>query len=182
MLNINYKTILNVCRNWIVLSAIFFTMQSVGLSQKCNLEINQIDPVTNSVIKRTEDISVGRLNGQPLYFKTQCIGEKKYLKIRYYNYGGFFISEEKPLIVTFTDNSTLELIPRQSGRKKNDVNDLTTVSSLLIFTISKEQSSALKKQPIMLITVNTENDEVVDTEIRERFRTVLQELINCVEL
>ncbi|MDD2562928.1 MAG: hypothetical protein PHU27_01760 [Salinivirgaceae bacterium] len=159
-----------------------FGLHTLGISQKCNLEVNQVDPVTNAVIKRTADESVGRLNGQPLYFKAQCIGEKKYLKMRYYRYGDFTISEETPLIITFLDESTLEIMPRKSRRSQSADETLTSVSSLMIFDIDKNQYTTISKQPIKQITVQTETNETIVTDIRERFRLVLQEILNCVEL
>jgi hypothetical protein len=166
---------------------IFITLLALGLSpretmaQNCVLEVNQTDPVTGAIVKRTEDVSVGKLNGQPLYFKAQSIGEKKFLKMRYYRYGGFTISDQLPMILTFTDNSTLEIKPRPLPKKQQESSGLTSVSSMLIYDIDKAQYDVIQKQPVKAISLKIESGDEVITDIRERFRPVLQQILKCVE-
>jgi hypothetical protein len=156
-------------------------LPSQASAQNCNLEVNQTDPVTGAIIKRTEDVSVGKLNGQPLYFKAQSIGEKKFLKMRYYRYGDFTISDQLPMVLTFNDNSTLEIKPRPLPKKQQESSGLTSVSSMLIYDIDKAQYDVIQKQPVKAISLKIESGDEVITDIRERFRPVLQQILKCVE-
>ncbi len=167
-----------------------YTLITIGLllitasinAQNCVLEVNQVDPITGVVVKRTEDLTVGRLNGQPLYFKAQCIGERKYLKMRYFRYGNFTVSDKLPIIFTFSDNSTLQLMPRPLPESQQGSSTITSVSSMLIYDISPEQYNIIKKLPITSIAIKTEKGDDIDTDIRERFRYVIQNILNCVDI
>jgi hypothetical protein len=153
----------------------------MAFSQNCALEVNQTDPVTGAIVKRTEDVSVGRLNSQPLYFKAQSIGQKKFLKMRYFRYGNFNISDQLPMVLTFNDNSTLEVNPRPLPKRQQESSNMTSVSSMLIYDIDDTQYQAIQQQPIKAITLKTESGDEVVTDIRERFRSILQQLLKCVD-
>ncbi len=151
-------------------------------AQNCALEVNQVDPITGVFVKRTEDLMVGRLNGQPLYFKAQCIGEKKYLKMRYSRYGNFIVSDKLPITFTFSDNSTLQIMPRPLPENEQGSSTIISVSSMLIYDISPEQHSIIRQLPIKSIAVKTEKGDSIDIDIRERFRYVIQNILNCVDI
>ncbi len=174
------KTSINSIVAFFIFSVISL-LPTLMVAQNCALEVNQTDPVTGARVKRTEDVSVGKLNGQPLYFKAQCIGEKKFLKMRYFRYGNFTISDQLPMILTFNDNSTVEIKPRPLPKRQQESSSMTSVSSMLIYDIDNAQYQIIQQQPVKAISLKTESGDEVVTDIRERFRSVLREILKCVE-
>lgn len=152
-------------------------------AQNCLLEINQVDPVTNLVVKRTEDVAIGKLNGQALYFKAQCIGTKKYLKVRYYRYGNFALSDKLPMILVFQDGTSVDLIPRPlAAPNTGEQSNIVSVSSMLIFDISEQQYNTIIKNTIVSVSITTENGNSHHVDLRERYRQTIQTLLKCVDV
>ena len=102
--------------------------------------------------------------------------------MRYFRYGNFTVSDQLPITFTFSDNSTLQLMPRPQPESQQGSSTITSVSSMLIYDISPEQYNIIKKLPITSIAVKTEKGDNIDTDIRERFRYVIQNMLNCVDI
>jgi len=165
-----------------ILVAFFLLIKIHSAAQeKCQLEVNQVDPITNMVVKRTIDYSIGKLFGQPLYFKAQCIGEKKYLKMRYFLYGNVEISDEEPIRLIFLDDSFLEIKPRKMPQR-NSEGSLTTVSAMLIYDLDNNQARQLTSNRVKKIELRATNGESFEVEVRERFREYFIQMVQCVTL
>ncbi|PLX14792.1 MAG: hypothetical protein C0599_18135 [Salinivirgaceae bacterium] len=159
------------------ITLLFNTVQA----QKCRYEIDEIDSKTEMPIKRTEPIELARVNNQPLLIKAQCIGPNKYLKIRYYRYNGFEIRDNEIFEFIFTDRSSIKLKPRELPKKKSS-GGFVTVSSMLIFDLTKDQYAQLLNKPVGEIKYYVDRGGYVRDEIRKRFQTDLQYIMQCVLL
>lgn len=166
-----------------IISLMFGVLVSIGVfSQKCRYEIDRIDAITELVIKRTEPIQITELNGQPLFIKGQCIGDKKYLKVRYYRYNGFTIQEMLPLEILFADNTSISLIPRNMPKKPESLSGFVKISSLLIYNLTTEQFIQLLEKPVAQISYHIDGGGKIDKEIRKRYQADLQYIMRCVHL
>jgi hypothetical protein len=150
-------------------------------AQKCKYEIDQLDAKTELQIKRTEPIELVRVNNQPLLMKAQCIGEKKYLKVRYYQYNGFEIRDSEIFEIIFSDRSSVKLKPRKLPKKKA-TGGFVTVSSLLIFDLTNKEYKQLLENPVIEIKYYVEEGGYIRKEVRKRFQTDLQHIMKCVLL
>lgn len=150
--------------------------------QRCSYEKNKIDPATKLEVKRTRYSEITRINNHPLYVKGQCIGARKYLKIRYYIKPGSNIDDMKPLKITFKDNSfvLLNALPITTGPSLN--NPLTKISSLLIYKLTKEQYSLLINNNIKQLEIQTTNGITLTKTLRKRFEDKIKKIMLCILL
>jgi len=166
-----------------VLTGVSFLIisQSITLeAQNCNYDVNEIEPGSGLLVKRTEDMAIGKLNNQPFYIKSQCIGDKKFLKIRYFCQNDFFIHDKEPMVLTFLDNSKLEIPPRPNNKTEQTRTQFTKVSEMLIYDITQEQYNKIVAQQAKKITFKTWDNDFVDLELKDKFRLSLQQLLQCV--
>lgn len=163
------------------LAAIAFAALTPGqaAAQRCNLDLDQRDPVTGAILKRTLDTIMGKLNGQPFYFKAQRIGDKRYLKMRYYRYGDFEISDSQPLQLVLLDGRQIGITPRDMPASQNE-GSVTAVSSMLLFELPADVVKSLTSVPVRAIMFRTADGGDGAVEIRERFRGVIGLLLNCI--
>jgi hypothetical protein len=119
------------------------------LAQKCNYEKNEIDGLTELTIKRTTPVMLTRIEGQPLYAKGQCIGSNKYLKLIFYKYNGFLFQEQREIGFILSNNEEIVLYPRQMPVDSTKMDDITNVTSLIIYKLSEEQYKLLTEYPVI---------------------------------
>lgn len=172
------------CRIIFVMLCFFFIMiwyPADIKAQNCTYEVNLVDPSTGAVVKRTSDVAIGKLNRQPFYVKTQCIGKNKYLKIRYYCYDNFFISDKHPMKLTFMDDTSIDLIPRSNDDQQESIN-ISKISTMLIYFIDENQLNKMMSEPIKKIEFQSSQGDFVDFDVRERFRSTIQQLLDCVKI
>lgn len=162
----------------IILFSFFWSLNSHA---QCSLEVNQVDPVTNMVVKRTIDYSVGKLFGQPVYFKAQSIGEKRYLKIRYFMYRDLEISDELPLRFIFVDESYLDVQPRKAQNRSKEGN-INVVSAMILYDISNEQAKQLIEKNVKRVELKTTTGDPLEIDVRERFRNTFSIILQCVTI
>lgn len=165
----------------IIFSIVVVLFLHTANAQKCRYEIDQLDSKTEMQIKRTEPVEITRVNNQPLLMKAQCIGENKYLKVRYYKYNGFEIRDSEIFEIIFTDRSSIKLQPRKLPKKKSS-GGFVTVSSLLIFDLSRDQYKQLLDKPVLELKYFVEGGGYVREEVRKRFQSDLQHIMQCVLL
>jgi hypothetical protein len=165
----------------IIISSIVLLLLNNTYAQKCRYEVDQIDSKTEMLIKRTEPVEIARVNNQPLLMKAQCIGENKYLKVRYYRYNGFEIRDSEIFEIIFADRSSIKLQPRELPKKKSS-GDFVTVSSLLIFDLTRDQYKQLLDKPVIELKYYVEGGGYVREEVRKRFQSDLQHIMQCILL
>lgn len=150
-------------------------------AQKCRYDIDHLDAKTEMQIKRTEPIEIARINNQPLLMKAQCIGPNKYLKVRYYRYNGFEIRDTEIFEIIFTDRTSVKLKPRKLPKKKS-TGGFVTVSSLLIFDLSKDEYKQLIDKPVAEIKYFVEGGGYIREDVRKRYQHDIQHIMTCVLL
>ena len=112
-------------------------------AQKCNYEKNEIDALTELVVKRTTPQMLLRINGQPLYVKAQCIGTNKYLKILFLKYNGFSFKEDREVGLVLSNNEEVVLYPRLSSVDSTATDLQNDETSLIIYKLSDPQYQLL---------------------------------------
>lgn len=150
-------------------------------AQNCTYDVNLIDPSTGATVKRTTDLAIGKINRQPFYIKAQCIGNNKYLKIRYYCYDDFYISDKECMKFTFVDGTCVELTPRPIDGESESVN-ISKISTMLIYPVNDRQLNQIIAQPIERIDIQTIQGDIEGFEIKERQQTVIKQMLDCVTI
>lgn len=156
-----------------------FSVSSFG--QKCVLEIDDVDPRTKLPIKRTEDYMLFRLNNNPFTVKGQSVGDKRFLKFRYYMYNSYKIEIGSDLVLTLTDHSTINLTPRimPSDTVENE-GGFMKVSGLLIFPIPKKTFNLLKDSDVISIRFYVDQGHITK-EIKDKKQSVIRNILRCIE-
>lgn len=162
----------------ITVSLAFLTLNLLG--QKCNYEKNEIDGLLEVPIKRTGPQKLCRINNQPVYVKAQCIGDNKYLKIMYYKYDGFHIQEDREISFILPSNDEIILFPREMPVDSTKVDDLTDLSSLLIYKLSAEQYQILKDVPVVKFKYFIVSG-FIEKEIKAGNQANVMQVLRCVE-
>jgi hypothetical protein len=133
-----------------VLVFMFCAVVSLPLmAQKCNFEKNEIDALTELVVKRTPPELLVRIKGQPLYAKAQCIGTHKYLKLLFYKYNDFTFREQREVGFVLSNEEEVILYPRQMPADSTKMDQLVEANSLLIYKLNDDQYQNLLQYPIV---------------------------------
>ncbi len=149
-------------------------------AQKCNFEKNEIDALTELVIKRTAPEMLLRIKGQPLYVKAQCIGTNKYLKIVFYKYNDFSFQEQREVGFILSNNEELVLYPRQMSIDSTKMDDLTNIYSLLIYKLSDDQYVKLTQYPVNKFKYFLISGFVTEP-IKDKNQGKIMGVLKCVE-
>ncbi len=149
-------------------------------AQKCNLEKNEIDALTELVIKRTAPEMLMRVKGQPLYVKAQCIGTNKYLKIVFYKYNNFSFQEQREVGFKLSNKEELLLYPRQMSVDSTKMDDLADVYSLLIYKLSDDQYKKLTQYPAVKFKYYLISGFVTEP-IKDKNQGKIMGVLKCVE-
>ena len=157
------------------------TVSTISYAQKCRYEKEMIDGETELQIKRTEAVDVIRVNNQPFLIKAQCIGSRKYMKIRYYRYNGFEIRTNEPLEIFFTDDSSVKITAREMPESRSS-SGFIQVSSMLVYDLTKEQYLQLLNKPAQAIKYYVEGGGFIREEIKKKYQGDLQQIMRCVLL
>ena len=129
--------------NKILFIALFSIISLSTYAQKCSYEKDKIDENTQLVIRRTTPITLCKVNGHPFIFKSQQIGERKYLKLRYYIYNNFSIIEGSKFIFYFENGNKLMIDPLEIKKKPNtNQNGIATVSSMIVYQLDNDNFKA----------------------------------------
>ena len=165
--------------NKILLIILFFISPVFSHSQKCNYEKDKIDESTQLVIKRTAPLTLCKVNGHPFIFKSQQIGDRKYLKLRYYKYNNFSITEGSKFIFYFYNNK-LMLYPLDFAIKQNsNQNGFSTISSMIVYELKKEDFETLLNNPVRMIAVYTKTG-IIKQEIKSKQQNNIQHMLECI--
>lgn len=156
------------------------TVQIEAFSQKCKYEKNEVDAVTEFAIKRTASTMVLRVNNEPLYFKSQCIGPNKYLKLSYYNYGNFTFDEDREISFITPSNEEIILYPRIVPTDTTKDDEYMDVTSLIVYKLSPTQYETLKNMPTQKFKYFISTG-FVEKEIVKNKQGTIMHLLQCVE-
>ncbi|RLD63781.1 MAG: hypothetical protein DRJ01_02820 [Bacteroidetes bacterium] len=162
---------------------ILFLFSSSAFSQKkCKYEKNEIDALTELRIIRTIPVSICRVNGQPFYFKAQAIGNRKYLKLKYFRYNNFKIKDNSELIFTLPNYKTVTLTPRKIKKDttKEQESNFMSVSSMIIYRLTDEQYNTLVKYPVTNVKYFIDIG-FINKAIKENKQNKIQEILKCVK-
>ncbi|MCK9205744.1 MAG: hypothetical protein M0P66_01405 [Salinivirgaceae bacterium] len=151
-----------------------------GTAQECEYEKNEIDALTELVVKRTVPEILLRINGQPVYIKGQSIGTNKYLKVQYYKYSNYVIQEDREVAFVLSNDEEVTLFPRPMPVDSTKMNDYSDLSTLLIFKLNDEQFQKLKSTPIVLFKYHLISG-FVEEPIKGAKQLRLMELLHCLE-
>lgn len=155
-------------------------LHSISNAQKCRLEKNDVDALTEMVIKRTAQELLLRINNEPVYFKAQCIGPNKYLKLSYYTHGNFSFNEEREIKLITTLNDEIVLHPRVAPKDTSKTDDLYNVRSLIVYKLSQEQHTKLKANGVIAFKYFVTTGWV-ERNIKTSKQSTIQELLICVD-
>lgn len=158
----------------------FFISSNFLLAQKCNFEKDEVDAVTDLPIKLTEPQILVRVGGQPIYVKGQSIGTNKYLKIRVYNYSEFDIQEDKEITFTLSNDEELILFPRTMPVDSSKIDNLTNVTTLMVYKLSIDQYQKLKEMPVKKFKYFLYSGWV-EEKINEKKQYAIVNVLNCLE-
>ncbi len=164
----------------LILVIIITCFHSISKAQKCKLEKNDVDALTEMAIKRTAQQLLLRINNEPIYFKAQCIGANKYLKLSYYTYGNFSFKEEREIKLITTLNDEVILFPRVVPVDSTKNEDLYHARSLIVYKLSPEQYTILTANGVAAIKFFVVTGWV-NKNIKTAKRTALLEMLKCVE-
>lgn len=167
-------------RVFLILVSIMW-MYSAVYGQKCHYEKEMIDAETELQIKRTEYVDIMRVNNQPFLIKAQCIGSRKYMKIRYYRYSGFQIRTNEPIEFFFEDNTSVKITAREMPKTKAG-SGFVQVSSMLVYDLTTEQYLQLMNNPIEAVKYYIESGGFIREEIRSRYKSDVQHIMQCILL
>ena len=166
--------------NKILFITLLFIISLSTYAQKCNYEKDKIDENTQFLIRRTTPITLCKVNGHPFIFKSQQIGERKYLKLRYYRYNNFSIIEGSKFIFYFENGNKLMINPLEIKKKPNtNQNGLTTISSMIVYQLDNNNFNALLNNQIKMIAVYT-NTGITKVDIKSKQQNDIQHLLNCI--
>jgi len=133
---------------FVLLLLIVIGFTSNTMAQKCSYEKNEIDALTELVVKRTAPSMITRINGQPLYAKAQSIGDNKYLKLVFYKYNDFSFKEEREVGFVLSNNEEILLYPRLVPVDSTKMDQLPDVKSLIIYKLTDDQYEKLAQTPV----------------------------------
>jgi len=165
---------------YLIITFLLFLAFYSSFAQKCQYERDEIDGITNAVVKITIPEVLCRLNNQPLYVKAQCIGVMKYLKIRYYRNSDFYIVENKEISFTLLNDEVVTLFPRPMPVDSSNTDGFVTVSSLLVYKLDADQYKKLSTNPITKFKYYLSSG-FVEEEIKGSRQNRIMELLRCVE-
>lgn len=159
----------------------FLAFSYIGFAQNCKLEINDIDPRTKLRIVRTEFEQLDRINSNPLMVKAQAVGDKKFLKIRYYKYNNFEIRSGSELELILSNNKTVTLQPFiNPADTVPDQNSFMTVSSLIIYPMEDDAFQQLSTYDVIKLKYYVAQGYQY-SEIKDKRQSVIRELLNCIK-
>lgn len=175
MNSVNFKIIIFFAFYLIVLGS-----PVVLQAQKCNYEKNEIDALTELVVKRTAPVMLVRIKGQPLYVKAQCIGTNKYLKVLFYKYNNFSFKEDREIGLILPNNDEIVLYPRQSQADSTKMNDRSSTSSLLVYKLSDIQYQTLSQSAVIEFKYFV-SEGFIEEPIKSSKQNKIMEVLRCVE-
>lgn len=149
-------------------------------AQKCNLEKNEIDALTELVIKRTAPEMILRINGQPLYVKAQCIGPHKYLKITFYKYNDFSFEEDREIGLILSNNDEITLFPRQVPVDSAKMDLIADANALLVYKLSNSQYETLCQNSVSKFKYHLISG-FVDEPIKKSKQNKIMDVLKCVD-
>lgn len=159
----------------------FLALSSITFAQNCKLEINDIDPRTKLKIIRTEFEQLDRINSNPLLVKAQAVGDKKFLKIRYYRYNNFEIRSGSEMEFMLSNNKVVTLQPFiNPADTAPDENSFMTVSSLIIYPIEDDAFKLLTTYDVVKIKYYVAQGYQY-SEIKTKRQSVIREVLNCIK-
>lgn len=162
------------------LSIIFMIIFSGVSAQKCNYEKNEIDALTELVVKRTEPQLLCRINGQPLFAKAQCIGTNKYLKLVFYKFNDYSFQEDREVGFRLSNNEELLIYPRVMPVDSSKMDDLANVNSLLVYKLTSEQYEQLKIYPVKKFKYFVTSGFIEETIAEKRQHTIIN-VLKCID-
>lgn len=151
-----------------------------SFAQKCNYEKNEIDGLLEVPIKLTGPYKLCRLENQPIYFKAQCIGDNKYIKIRYYNYDSFTLQKDREIGFVLPSEDELILFPRLAPVDSTKMVDYLDITTTVVYKLSNEQYEILKDVPIIKFKYYITSG-FMEKDIKPVNQTKLMEALRCVE-
>lgn len=170
-----YKTTLAV------LLVILFTVVCLpSVAQKCNFEKNEIDALTELLVKRTGPTLLLRINGQPLYAKAQCIGTHKYLKLLFYKYNDFTFQEQREVGFVLSNQEEVLLYPRQMPVDSTKMDQIVDANSLLIYKLTDQQYQNLMQYPIVKFKYYLVSG-FVEVPVKSSKQGKVMEVLRCLE-
>lgn len=163
-----------------VILFIIFSMVNPAIAQKCNYEKNEIDGLLEVPIKRTVSSKLCRIENQPVFVKAQCIGDNKYLKIRYFKYDGFTIQTDREIGFVLPSEDEILLFPRVMPVDSSQMDGILDVSTLVIYKLSSDQYEILKDVPVIKFKYYITSG-FMEKEIKAANQTKVMEVLRCVE-
>lgn len=164
----------------IILFTLFTFFTNNIFAQKCEYERDEIDALTEMVVKRTAPQMLFRLNNNPVNIKAQCIGRNKYLKISYFKYNGFDIEEDREIALILSSGEEVVLFPRAMPQDTAQTDSYLDVTSLLIYKLSADQYNILTDKPVVAFKYYMETGWVSES-LKESRQNVIKDLLRCVE-
>lgn len=159
---------------------VFILLGNIVFAQKCNYEKNEIDALTELLVKRTAPELVCRINGQPLYAKAQCIGQNKYLKLLFYRFNDFSFQEDREVSFILSNNEELIVYPRLMPVDSTKMDQLTNVNSLLVYKLNDEQYKQLTVYPVKKFRYFMTTG-FVDVPVTSKRQHAVINVLKCVE-
>ena len=164
-----------------ILLVLLILLPIISLSQKCNYEKDKIDENSNLIVKRTSSVTLCKVNNYPFNIKSQQIGERKYLKLRYFKYNNFSITEGSKLIFYTENNGKIMIDPLEIKKKKTESSaGFATTSSLIVFQLTNDEFNFLIDYPIIEIGFYS-NTGITKKEIKAKQQNVIQNLLKCIQ-
>jgi hypothetical protein len=151
-----------------------------ALAQKCNYEKNEIDALTELLVKRTAPAMLLRINGQPLYAKAQCIGDNKYLKLLFYKFNDYSFQEDREVTFVLSNNEEITLYPRLIPVDTAKMDDIMNVNALLVYKLTPEQFQKLNQTPVIQFKYYLISGFVTEP-IKGSKQQKIMEVLRCVE-
>lgn len=148
--------------------------------QKCNYEKNEIDALTELLVKRTGPAMLLRINGQPMYAKGQSIGENKYLKLLFYKYNDFSFQETREVGFVLSNEEEILLYPRQMPVDTAKMDETIEINSLLVYKLTSEQYQKLMEYPVTSFKYYLISGFITEP-IKGSKQEKLKEVLRCVE-
>ncbi|MBI9066436.1 MAG: hypothetical protein JEZ09_04020 [Salinivirgaceae bacterium] len=167
-------------KNLILSFSIFILVSANLYAQKCNYEKNEVDAVTDLLVKLTQPKMLLRVGGQPLYVKGQSIGTNKYLKLRIYNYVDFDVQEEREITFTLSNTQEITLYPRTMPVDSSKIDSYMNVSTLLVYKLSSDQYLQLKDNAIVKFKYYLDSG-FVEEKIKEKNQYSIMTVLRCLE-
>ncbi|MDA3891918.1 MAG: hypothetical protein PF517_09680 [Salinivirgaceae bacterium] len=164
----------------IFLTILINANSSQVVAQKCNYEKNEIEALTEMVLKRTSPQLLCRISGQPLYAKAQCIGTNKYLKLQFYKFNDFSFQEDREVGFILSSNEELVVYPRVMPLDSSKMDQFENVNSLMIYKLTEEQYKALTIYPIKKFKYFVSTG-FVEQAVASKRQSVVMNVLKCIE-